>query len=182
MNILLATPTAIVRDESTPINIMDSGTYNDGTSDWWLYLCTEDHSGLYPGSKIIGKWNSDGSVLVTATDQDGNPTAWYPIDPDYENHIRRFGNQLIEERDQDGNVIATTDGIATKALRYHHWAGGGQRNMQAVPAPETLPEYPETEQPVALTMERFWYDVAPWEGWAWRATIEFSDPTRAPDA
>ncbi len=167
MNILLATPTAIVRDDDTPINIMDSGTYNDGTNDWWLYLCTEDHSALYPGSKIISKWNSDGSVLVTATDEDGNPTAWYPIDPDYENHIRPFGN---------------LSGVATDSLDYHHWLGGGQRAVQAVPVVDTAAEYPSDNQPIVLTMERRLDDTPGFEGEGWICTIEFTDPNRPPDA
>ena len=179
MNVLLAYSATVDFDEDTHPNLRPSGTYNDGTQDWWLYLCTE----ILTADRVIGAWESDGSVLVTDTDPDtGEPTAYYPIHPDYQTYIRPLGNATVTEFDQDGNPISTTEGVATDSLDYHHWFGGDQRNLQEVPVADTLAEFPETEQPIALTMER-WFDETPgWEGNAWRATIEFSDPTRAPNS
>ena len=177
MNVLLAYATEQPVDPYT--NLQPSGTYNDGTSDWWLYLCTE----ILTADKVIGAWEFDGTVLVTDTDPNtGEPTDYYPIHPDYEAFIRPLGNATVTEFDEDGNPISTTEGVATDSLDYHHWYGNTQRFLQAVPAVDTAPQYPETEQPIVLTMER-WFDTTPgWEGHAWRATIEFSDPTRPPDA
>ena len=163
MNSLLAYSAPVVVDQDTHQNLRPSGTYNDGAQDWWLYLCDE----ILAADKVIGAWNADGSVLVTATDPDGEPTAWYPIGPDYLTYIRPLGN---------------AEGIASDSLDFHHWLGGGQRYLQDVPAPATLAEYPADEQPIILRMDRRFDDTPGFEGEGWVATIEFADPNRPPNA
>jgi hypothetical protein len=145
--------------------LQPSGIYNDGTQDWHLYLCTE----ILTADKVIGAWNPDGSVLVTATDGDGVPTAWYPIDPDYEAYICPMGNEA---------------GVATDELDYHHWLGNEQRHVQAEPVAGTLPQYPAYRQPYIVTVTRTYidYDGFPQIPHGFTFTIEFADPSRAPDA
>ena len=50
MNVLLAYSTEQPVDPYT--NLRPSGTYNDGTQDWWLYLCTE----ILTADRVIGAW------------------------------------------------------------------------------------------------------------------------------
>ena len=163
MNILLATQAPIVRDETTPINVMDAGGYNDGAQDWSVYLCAEDHTGLYAGSKLLGIWNNDGSVLETA------PGVYYPIDLDYQTYLRPIGNETVE-------------GVATGPLNYQYWLGNQQRYLQSSPAQNTLPQYPADNQPIILRMDRRFDDTPGFEGQGWVATIEFADPNRPPNA
>jgi len=106
------------------------------------------------GGTLIGQWDDDGIALSA-------------IHPDYTQFIRPFGND---------------EGFATDDLNYHYFQGHTQRDMQETPAPDTAAEYPADVQPIVLTMERRWDDTLGFEGWGWRATIEFSDPSRPPDA
>jgi len=123
----------------------------------WFYLS----GSVRPDGYRVGAWDSDGNV---ALQQNGEPV---PIEPVFFD-LRPFGN------DEEGN--------ATDQLDYHHWMGHLQRQVQPVPALDTLPVYPADNQPIVLTMARVWDDTPGWEGWGWLATIEFSDPARAPDA
>ncbi len=124
----------------------------------FIYLSTKPLN--YLDQTLIGAWGNDGSIL---SDENDNPT---PIDPFF-TVMRPLGNE---------------DGVATDSLDYHHWMGHKQRHQQPVPLPEILPQYPVGTQPIILTMERYWDTTPGWEGWGWKATIEFSDPDRAPDA
>ena len=192
MNVLLATPAPVVRDEDTHPNLLDSVQYNDGTQDWWTYLCTVDVTEQYPGSKLIGVWNTNGSIATIPSEDPGADSEYYPVDPDYENHIRQFGNQTVDQLDENGNVIDTLENVATDSLDFFHWAGNKQRELLTnedeivgeVVENSILPQYPLDDQPIILTMERFFRDDGPppSEGWAWRATIEFSDPSRNPQS
>lgn len=78
--------------------------------------------------------------------------------------------------------VGNLGGAATGILRHHHFAGHAPRHMQEVPVADTLPQYPADNQPIVLTMDR-WYDETPgFEGWGWKATVEFYDPSRIPNA
>ena len=105
-----------------------------------------------PGIWLVGQWHNDGTAVE--------------VTPEYET-LRPFGNN---------------DDFATDQLDYAHWQGHAQRQVQTDPVEDTLPQYPADNQPIILTMERVWDDTPGWEGWGWLATIEFSDPTRAPNA
>ena len=136
-------------------NIVQSGTYNDGTVDRDLFLSADDMVSVYPtDARQIGYWDNDG-------------LAEGPLHADYEDYIRPFGN---------------ADGFGTDSLDYHHFAGHGQRYTQEAPVVDTMAEYPSGNQPFMLTMDRYWDETPGWEGWGWKATIMFSDPNRAPDA
>ena len=150
MNVLLAYSEEQAVDPRT--NLRPSGTYNDGTQDWWLYLCDE----IIAADRVIGAWDADGTVV------DG-----VPIHPDYLAYIRPLGN---------------LEGIATDSLDYHHWFGGQQRYLQDVPVAATLATFPEDQQPIVLKMDRRFDDTPAFEGEGWIATIEFADPNRPPDA
>ena len=152
MNILIAMPTPAADDETRHPNLRDDGTYNDGTNDWYLYLCSEDVTGQYAGSKLIGTWDSDGNPQGT-------------IDSDYINYIRPFGNAA---------------GDATDSLDHHKWMGNAQRKLQDTP--DTLPEFPEDTQPIVLIMNRWHDEAPGFEGHGWKATISFADPNRPPNA
>lgn len=165
MNILLATPAPIVRDETTHQNLRDAGQYNDGAQDWFLYLCSEDVTGQYPGSKLIGAWRADGRV---ATDNQDPPQP-IPIDPDYEAFIRPFGN---------------ADGAATGSLGFHSWLGNGQRHVRVDPEDGSLPQYPADLQPYIVTVQRTYIDDDGYphipHGFTFR--INFADPATVPSA
>ncbi len=114
----------------------------------------------YEDQTLVGAWGSDGVVM---RDEVGDPI---PI------------TNLFDSLRPVGNI----DGVATNELLYHYFMGHSPRQVQADPVVDTLPEFPADNQPIVLTMERIWDDTPGWEGWGWQATIEFSDPNRAPDA
>ena len=150
--------------ETRPTNWIRLGEYGDN----WVYM---DHTDMDPlerpelsTSKLLGQWDFDGMLYGT-------------LDPDYD-LIRPLGNQTITTYDEQGNPINTEEGVATKELRYSHGLGWRQRNRQETSAPDTLAEYPATEQPIVLTMARRFDDTPGFEGQGWVATIEFSDPNR----
>ena len=154
MNTLFASPTEIVFDQDTNPDLVLTQTYNDTVQEWWLYICTEDVSGQYPGSKLIGTWSRDGDLLTV-------------LDADYEAFIRPFGNDA---------------GVATDRLDYQHYYGHPQREVQETPVPDTAAQYPSDTQPIVLNMSRRFDDTPGFEGEGWVATIEFNSPDRAPDA
>ena len=98
--------------------------------------------------------------LVGSWDNEGN--ILLPVDPLFDN--------LVPVGNEKGN--------ATNELSYQGWQGHAIRHRQEA---DGLPEYPVDDQPFAVKMERY-ERVDQWAGWSWRATIEFSDPNRAPDA
>ena len=135
-------------------NIVQLDSYNDGTEDRDLFLSAEDMSIDYPsGARSIGYWSNDGVAQV-------------PVHSDYD-IIRPFGND---------------EGEASDRLDLHHFQGHAQRDVQTAPVADTLAEYPPDNQPIVLTMDRWMDDTPGWEGNGWKATIEFSDPTRPPNA
>jgi len=155
MNYLTAFTSEQTADEFQGIFSM---TYDNGTEQW-LYLSSVP----LEGGTLIGAWHNDGTVAL----DDQEPPQPIPVHPDYAEYIRPFGND---------------DGMATDRLDYHHYQGHNQRVMQLEPVQDTAPVYPSDTQPIVLTMERRWDDTPGFEGWGWRATIEFSDPSRPPDA
>lgn len=82
------------------------------------------------------------------------------------------------------NPVGNVDGYASGAYPYHNWQGHVMRAQQASPAVGTLPQYPEDNQPIVLTVTRRWYSTpAPNQsGWVFDCTIRFADPDRAPTA
>ena len=141
-----------------PLHLHRVGEY--GTN--WVYDCRSESDPMllpeFATSTLLGSWDFTGSLLT-------------PLNPDYY-VIRPLGNEIVEGE----------EGFATKQLQYPYGAGWSQRKLQETPAADTLADYPADNQPIVLTFERR-FDTSPgWEGWGWIATIEFSDPTRVPDA
>jgi len=120
----------------------------------YVYLSNRAITGT--GGELVGQWAADGSIITQ------------PL-PVFEQQIRPTGN---------------TEGQATGNIALYHNFQGEEpaRIVQPAPAAGTLPEFPAEQQPVVLAMEHRWDDTAGFEGWGWKATIEFSDPARPPDA
>lgn len=168
MSALIALPNRIVNKVTHPV-MMSVGEYNDGSQEWYLYISRIDTTQLenegtplYPGAKLIGQWDADGSVATV----DDVPVS---IDPDYEAYIRPFGNAA---------------GAATDSLNFPYFAGHGQRHVRPDPQDGTLPQYPANRQPYTVRVERTFVDDDgyPATPHGFTFTIVFADPSRAPNA
>lgn len=135
-----------------PENYIGKAVFSEAKGDTDYWLSAEEI--VEAGWTLVSAHHDDGVALFLSTGY---------------NDLVQFGNDA---------------GMATDQLDYHHWQGHKQRQMQMPDeiVPDTLPQYPADIQPITLTMERVWDDTPGWEGWGWLATIEFSDPNRAPDA
>ena len=101
---------------------------------------------------LVGKWDNDG-VLNFIDD-----AVWL--------ELRKFGNEA---------------GIATSHLDLIHYQGHSQRQMQAAPFEETLPEYPIDNQPFVLRITRTKTTDDAWSHipWGWTVDVVSSDPVRS---